>query len=211
MCLIVITLKNGFTLLELMLALALSAVMVFGYLALLLALNKNFQQQRLLSELQDNGRIATVFLRQQINQAGFSNCGKSLDMPIMGFAAKQVPSKYSINPVFGTDVLVVNHCELVQNLPLIKANIYFIGKTSYNTVALFLKTSGKRRQEIVPDVGNMSLRYAVNLGAGHVKYLPAKDIRYWSQVRHIQIQLSLNSKSQFNRSWIIYAGIKNNA
>lgn len=67
---------KGLTLLELMLALAISFLIFDALLTIYLSAQKNQSMQAALNSIQENAEIAAQFLRQDIQQAGYRGCAR---------------------------------------------------------------------------------------------------------------------------------------
>lgn len=90
----------GFTLIELMIALALGALVVIGVLNVMSANRVNYRNNEALSELQENARTAFELMGRDIRQAGNSGCGTTgvRNNPALGTGWWAV-----WNPVLGFD------------------------------------------------------------------------------------------------------------
>ncbi len=126
----------GFTLIELMVALVIGAILTAGLLEIFIGGKKTYQVQQALSRIQENGRFALEFLNRDIRMAGAMGCLKvawnpagnlpmnltnTLDstalpynflVAIEGFdGASALPpyltSQLGTQPTTGTDIIVV--------------------------------------------------------------------------------------------------------
>ncbi|HKJ75771.1 MAG TPA: PilW family protein [Gammaproteobacteria bacterium] len=66
--------QEGFSLIELMVALTLSLVLLAGVIQVFLGSRQTFRMQEALSRIQENGRYATLFITREGQQAGFLGC-----------------------------------------------------------------------------------------------------------------------------------------
>lgn len=63
--------SNGFTLVELMVALAISTILLLGMVQMFAGMKNSYRFQEGLSRVQENGRIATELITREVRQAGF--------------------------------------------------------------------------------------------------------------------------------------------
>lgn len=69
--------QSGFTVVELMVSIAISVTVLSGVVQVLLVSKSNFITERELSTLQENARYAVQYLGDQIRMAGFSGCSST--------------------------------------------------------------------------------------------------------------------------------------
>lgn len=67
-------LTAGFTLLELLIAMAMGIVVMSGVVSVLVVSKSNYVTERELATLQENARFAIRFLTQEIQMAGYNGC-----------------------------------------------------------------------------------------------------------------------------------------
>lgn len=72
--------QAGLTLIELLVALAISATVMSGVVSVLFVSKSNFISERELAVLQENARYAIRFLSDEIHMAGFNGCGRKPDL-----------------------------------------------------------------------------------------------------------------------------------
>ena len=101
--------QAGFTLVEMMVAVTVGLVVVFGMTATFVSLKNTFKSQDKLGRLQDNERVALTFLTTTVNNAGYYPDPKS-PSPLVGGTP---PTSSPASPggamgngsfIFGTDV-----------------------------------------------------------------------------------------------------------
>ena len=63
--------QAGFTLVEMLVAITIGLVVVFGMTATFVNLKNTFKSQDSLGQLQDNERLALTFLTTAVNEAGY--------------------------------------------------------------------------------------------------------------------------------------------
>lgn len=87
--------KNGFTLVELMIAMTLSLVLLAGVVQIFVSSKQTYRTQEENSRLQESGRTATTLLQRDIRPAGFQGCRSisgntpsvTADLPLPDFNA----------------------------------------------------------------------------------------------------------------------------
>jgi type IV pilus assembly protein PilW len=199
----------GFSLLELLVASALTTLVISGLLTIYLSVKLNSNRQQVLMELQDAARFLQTFLSWRIRQAGFTGCvnGKepvNQDQAIVGYDSGHLPPALQNQVVSGTDALIINSCvsesQISQNSKLV-AMAYFIGDThrtnrqGHSILGLFQKPlDGSDREELADGVEQMQIQYGVDVGSGNsLAYYTAPQVSDWSKVRGVEINLLLNS------------------
>lgn len=118
--------QRGFSLIELMIALMLGAVLMGGVLQMFISSRVVFSTQQAMSRVQESGRLAIEFMTRDIRMAGYMGCldrtvppvvdlanpdqfWNDFDVPIIGYASDDVPVDAGLNPepLDETDVIVV--------------------------------------------------------------------------------------------------------
>ena len=206
--------NTGFSLLELLVASALSTLVIAGLIPIYIGIKTNSQYQHALMDLQDSQRFAQILLSQRIRAAGFVGCADASNpveqsQAIVGYDNNTLPAALQNQVVSGTDAVSIRSClsqsQISQNAQL--ANMaYYVGDT-YRTnqqgqpvLALFQKPldSGDR-VELVAGVEQMQIRYGIagNSAASPLTYYTAAQITDWRAVRSLQIELLTNSIDPF--------------
>ena len=67
--------QRGLSLIELMVAMTISAILLLGVSMIFVSNKKTYQTQDALSEVQEAGRFALMFLSEPIQMAGYTGCG----------------------------------------------------------------------------------------------------------------------------------------
>lgn len=80
--------QGGFTIVEMMVAMAISLIVVFGFAAIFVNMKVTFNSQNALLQLQDNERLAMTILTASVGEAGFFPNGANLS------AVPPVPVQY---------------------------------------------------------------------------------------------------------------------
>lgn len=96
---------NGFSLVEITIALALGLMLLAGVGEVYLSCKATYREQSRLATLQETGRIASYILQNAICTAGYHlQHGANA---VTGFTSTNVPSQYHIKPVSGSDVVAI--------------------------------------------------------------------------------------------------------
>jgi type IV pilus assembly protein PilW len=103
---------KGFSIVEVLIALALSSILLTGIAQIYLSTKKVFYAQENLSRLQENSRFASYILTKNIRMAGYEGCTKS-NMPngLKGFDSGNLPGYLQGKVTSGTDVIVINKAD----------------------------------------------------------------------------------------------------
>lgn len=200
--------RAGFSLLEWLLASALSSLIITGLMLAYLGIKANNTQQQTVIDLQDTARFAVTYLHQRIRLAGFVGCADANNpvdqtQAIQGYDENTVlPSVLQPQVMSGTDAVVIKSCrsntQLSGNEEL-KTIAYYIGNTGrMNTqgqpiLALFQKPLDGDRDELAAGVEQMQILYAVPNQENKLNYFSASAIADWQQVRGLQIDVLFNS------------------
>jgi len=107
-----ITRLIGFTLIECLLSLLISTLIVASIIFIFLSAEKAMQSETDLAALQENERFVTLFLQNEINQAGNIGCGKLTDhFPLQGFLSYTVTPENKIT--WTESMLTVRHADAI--------------------------------------------------------------------------------------------------
>lgn len=173
---------KGFSLIELFVALLLGSVLMVGVGRLYLMMKRNFTLQQRFFSLQESERFIRYFLTQKIRMAGYSGCDSASNWvqanAIRGYVVK------------GNDVIEVYECMRDKQQERFWPAEFFVVKTAQKT-ALYMKKQGRRREELLPDVQNMSVHYGVdhNRDGDIDGYLKASQVRNWGDVKIVDVRL----------------------
>lgn len=198
--------QQGASLLEMMIACAVGAVLLLGLIQIYVATYKTFKLQQAILEVQENARFASHFLTQNIRMAGYVGCEQTppvdKDTAIIGYGAV-LPAGLQGKVLKNTDSVVITQCKLRNGKMTVGKFAYFIGSTtrknaSGNTIhALFTAPLGEDKEELVANVDDMRIRYGLASPDGHdiAQYVAANAVTDWTQVRSVAISLLLSSSS----------------
>lgn len=206
-------LQAGFSLVELMLAMALGLFLLAGLIQICASVKTTYRLQTALARIQENGRFTVHFLNQNIRLAGYAGCQNKLSPvlesgAIRGYNSDQLPEFLQNNRVVsGSDVVVVQKCaEKSDGSTQLVKIAYFIADTlrtdesGQRIYGLYQKIIGNENhpsQEIILGVDNMKVVYGVSNDHGKniAQYLSVNqiDLQQWNQVSSVQIALLLDS------------------
>jgi len=103
---------KGFSIVEVLIALALSSILLIGITQIYLSTKKAFYAQENLARLQENGRFASYILTRNIRMAGYEGCaGSNLPFGLKGFDSSNLPGYLQGKVTPGTDVIVINKAD----------------------------------------------------------------------------------------------------
>jgi len=103
---------KGFSVVEVLIALALSSIVLVGITQIYLSTKKVFYTQEDLSRLQENGRFANCILTRNIRMAGYGGCIKSsLPNGLKGYNSNNLPDYLQDKVAPGTDVIVIDKAD----------------------------------------------------------------------------------------------------
>lgn len=204
------SLHSGFSLLELLVASALSTLICAGLITVYLSVKTINNQQQVLTDLQDTERFLQNFLNQRIRMAGFVGCTNSAhpveqNQAVIGYSSTgPLPVALQNQAIPGTDIVVIHSCvsssQISQNTELVSM-AYYIGDTHRTNrqgqpvFGLFQKSLEKgERMELAAGVEQMQILYGLAINPqGVLVYYPAGQVEDWQTVRGVQIDLLLDS------------------
>ncbi|MBF0264572.1 MAG: PilW family protein [Gammaproteobacteria bacterium] len=97
-----ITKQNGFTLVEIMVALTISMTVLAGVMELYISNKKSYQLHESVARIQEQGRFAMVFLKKELRLAGYMGCMSNK----VKFTNNVDPSKYPSEVIAAADLVV---------------------------------------------------------------------------------------------------------
>lgn len=116
--------QRGLTLVEIMIAMALSLILLLGVSQIFIGAKTSYNLQEGVSRVQESGRFAMDFIRADMRMAGYTGCAQ--DTPytstlnagtvdysqgIIGFESGSGTLPAGVNPVAGTDVVVMRYAK----------------------------------------------------------------------------------------------------
>ena len=104
--------KNGFSIIELMVATTLSLLLLTALTEIYLGSKKNYQEQLAIARLQENGRLATFILSKNIRTTGYTGClAGRLNDAIRGYNSSNAPSYVRNKVKSSTDVIIIKKAD----------------------------------------------------------------------------------------------------
>lgn len=98
--------QSGFSMVEIMIGLALSLVLLAGILQLFIGTKKSYEVQEELSRMQENGRFGIEFINNNLRSAGYLGCSNALQItPDIQFAGMPVDLQSLGNSFTADEVL----------------------------------------------------------------------------------------------------------
>lgn len=187
--------QRGFSLVELMLALALGSMIACGLFQLMASMLRLHQQQVSLSLLQNRMRFLSYFLLKKIRMAG--DCSCLLTPPtrevsvISGFDADDAKEKLGLHINSGTQLLQLRECvrwhQHMRYLPI----QFFIAQQEGKNI-LFYQIAHYRREALASNVDQLQLTFGIS---GH----PLRAVTDWSRIQlvHLNMVISDHDMRQF--------------
>lgn len=212
--------SRGFSLLELLVAIALGAFICMGVFNLCSSLSQLSYRQRAISNFAENTRFIADFLRNKINQAGDWSCLSrspgSLSMPVKGYDSDEAKNKLGLTIKSGTDLLQLHECVRIhhkmQYLPVefFIANTYRTNQFHKKMDALFFKVGHHPREELITGMEKFQLSFGIrdqsqqNIRAYH----KASSIDDWKKVGAVKIRyIFYDSGLPLHQSGVLYAAL----
>ncbi|QLH43605.1 MAG: PilW family protein [Coxiellaceae bacterium] len=200
---------RGHTLVELLIASALS-LLILSYIWQVYSHNRaSVRWQQALARLQENGRMAEHFLRQSVRMAGYASCGGVIwntdqTNAIRGYIATDVPSELSPRISSSADAVAITNCRYMVQQWQNTTVYYFIADTGRknkqgrSVYALYEKLGTQGSEELVDNITDMRIFYGVSdsNSVDIAAYLTADQVADWSQVRAVVINLLLNTEEE---------------
>lgn len=218
----------GFSLLELMCALALSALLVFG----LIRVNREFQEaynlQKAWLKVEQEAYFLSSYLLPKIARTGFSNCDASIqnEFIIQGYDHNHLPGFITEAEKVQGDVLVLALCIPFEGRQQFKQLAYYVGETNRRNKAgervraFYEKPLGGHRIELEEGIRTLKMVYGLGSKNGEIQYYPASLVADWDQVVSVKLNFSLASvesvlmdrkKQLLEKPWVIYVALRKNA
>lgn len=196
--------QKGFTLIEIMIACALSVYISSAIILLFLSISKTYLFQQTLSRIQENGRFLSFYLREQIHKAGIDNCSSDKSTSIKKRVIKAYSGK-EVKPA--TDSFALQFCYQLNQRYRWTWVAYYIGHDN----VLYEKAEISNRRPLVSDIESMKINLAVGCASklGICEYLSMKEITAWSQIKAISIETTIQGNKEVRKSWPIYAAFRN--
>lgn len=194
----------GFSLIELMIALSLGALLCIGIFNLFNTAQKLHQRQMILSNAQEQMRFISQFLREKIQMAGNWSCLKQSKPPrsvvIRKYNSDDALAKLGLTIKANTDLLQLHECIRLHDkqkyLPIefFVANTFRVDVNQKEIDALYFKIDHHPREELITDLTDFQVK---------LYHMPQvkKNIR----AVKINYLLSSNVDKKFQQAEVLYA------
>lgn len=159
---------RAFSLIELMIALSLGALLCIGIFNIFATMNKLHQRQMVLSNAQEQMRFITQFLRGKIQMAGNWSCLSRSKAPrsivIRKFNSDDALDKLGLTIKSGTDLLQLHECTRLHDkkkyLPIefFVADAFRQDNNKKEINALFFKIDHHPREELITGMTDFQVR-----------------------------------------------------
>src|SRR3990167_8388533 len=160
-----IMILNGFTFIEMLLALSLSTVLLISLFQCTLTMEALYQKQQQLSALLNNRRYLTRFLREKIHQADGHRCASSAPdkVPIAYYADMEAKTRFHIVIKPRSALLALQTCIHFQNHWQYLPVYFFVMPTRrmdshhHPIEALYMKIDTHPSEELVTNVSDFQI------------------------------------------------------
>jgi len=217
----------GFSLLEVVLGLALSALLILGLIKLMLSFEASYRLQKAWLKMHQEAYFLSSYLLPRMARAGFS-CEGSLNTPfvVQGYEAGHLPHFITSAQKVRGDVVVIGLCARYEGRLQFKQFAYYVGETTRSNQqgqfirVLYEKALDGNRIELEEGVQALTMEYGLKSETGALSYYPASKITDWTQVVSLNLNFVLgsiepvliNSKKQFLlKPWKIYVYLRQSA
>lgn len=207
--------QNGFSLLEIVIALFLSSLLMITLTRVYLNVKVNYRFQEKFASFQEEGRFITALLTKRIHRADDTSCmkfSKSIKsmMVIHGYSAVQLPQDTTAEK--NTDAMMIGECLWYQQHQQFVRMLYFIGDTGRKNkkgksiLALYQKPFKGRREELVSHIANMKIQYGITSTNKKeiTHYVSAEAVKDWRLVRAVDVSLFFD---ELQKSWHIFIAL----
>jgi prepilin-type N-terminal cleavage/methylation domain-containing protein len=195
-------LNCGYSLLELLIALFLGALVISGALEMYLNFKLYYRRYQMQSLEEAELRLAIFKINREIRLAGFSSCIKKVDDQenLRGYTAQTLPSIWAVRAKEKSDILLLRECLWYQDRWQFISEIFYIGKTGRKDpkgkwiYALYNKKLSSRAEELAESIQELKIRYGIrNPQKPEVAYYQKSNlVQNWRSV--ISVEYQLNNK-----------------
>jgi type IV pilus assembly protein PilW len=201
--------QAGFSLVELMVTVAISLFMMVAFVAVFINMKRSFTSQDQLSQMQDNERVALTMLTSTVQAAGYfpdpmTNTAAGLlpDLPAAGGRPAMLETQSIVGTVAaGSDTLTVRHAAAVGDHVTdcfgrrlaAGAPPAFVNTFSVDTATNELRCSvnGGVAGTLVSNVRSLRIAYLTEgTIADTVQYVPATAVTDWTKVRMVRVTVT---------------------
>jgi len=225
----------GLTLVELMIAVAISLFVMLAFVSVFINMKRAFTSQDQLSQLQDNERLALSMITSTVQGAGYfpdpltatasdatnlgaiasnSSHAAMIDgQSVVGTsgtspASDTLTTRHVAGPKVGTVVDDVADCFGVRNTGATKKKV--VNTFSVNSSnELVCTVDGGASTAVVSNVQSLSVRYLVKDALGNAQYLAASAVTDWSLVVSVRITLTFLNPYDSTSGGVVWTQIIN--
>ena len=105
--------QSGFSVVEIMLALALGLLLLASISKIYLSIKKSYQVQINTARVQENGRLATHILTNNIQMAGYGGCkADNIIAAVHGYTSTNVPEYLQGKAVADSDIIIIRKADV---------------------------------------------------------------------------------------------------
>ena len=176
----------GFSLIEIILAIALAALLLEQTFRTVVLIKYQWRLRSTQIELQNRFRILAILLPRYIQLAGYTGCvarSKSIQLT-QNLHAYVNPKKSK------TDILVVATCMRLAGKAALQQVAFYVANDG-----LYMQRVGGRAEQVVAGISNMRLRFGIlnKKGDAIVQYQSAHTIKDWRQVASVELHMLLHT------------------
>jgi prepilin-type N-terminal cleavage/methylation domain-containing protein len=160
--------QKGFSLIEMMIALSLSALLCAGIFNLFNTMDILYRRQIAIVTLQDNMRFLSLFLSKKIRMAGDWSCLSQAHAPrsivILRYTADEAYDHLGLTIKSKTNLLQLQECVRLHGhkrylpIKLFVADTFRLSKAHHKIYALFYKIAHHPREELVTNMTDFRVR-----------------------------------------------------
>ena len=195
----------GFTVLEMLLAMSLSAWLLLTVIMLVGDLSQHLYWQQAMTDLMDRENGLAQWLPQRISQAGLSDCLKDKNdrvQVIKGYGRHQSAPRWLTQRKSQTDAVIISGCRRYRGKQQWINTAYYIAKTHYKNergqpeYALYQKVEGGRREALVSGIEDWSIKYGLHASSDDSQrtWLLASSVNDWRQVSLVSFNILVRTR-----------------
>lgn len=198
--------QKGFSLIELMIALSLGAILCVGILKIVNTMQFLYHRQMALVKIQDNMRFIHLFIGDKIRMAGNWSCLSQPHAPrsivIRRYTASQAEEKLGLTIKAKTNLLQLQECVRLHDrfrylpIKLFVANTFRVTPTHKAIYALFFKIAHHPREELITGVTEWRVQ---------LYHVPHST----KNIRAVKINYGLSSMNALKQIGVLYVVRRN--
>ncbi|TSA40045.1 MAG: prepilin-type N-terminal cleavage/methylation domain-containing protein [Methylococcaceae bacterium] len=195
----------GMTLIELLIAMLLGAVLITGVVQVFISSKQTNQLLEATARIQENGRFALSFISTDLVNAGFRQCleeGFALVDAINGIDANRINRSDSLSIAWSTAACAASSADT----PFTSVS-YYLDTGSGNQVSLYKKVGSASATELVEDIDNLQFLFGADTDGDGVPnyFVPAGTVGLdMAQVMAVRISVVARSAQQISARPVSY-------